>query len=73
MDVKSGVDSDSGRSPSDDEKAIGQRHVSHDEDLGPDPDEQLTPEERAEIVRTLLFSTFPKSRIVTAFYGKNSS
>lgn len=48
------ADSDSGRSPSDDEKAIGHGHISHgDHDLPPDPDEHLSAEE-ALIVRQLI-------------------
>ena len=43
------ADTDSGRSPSDDEKAIG--HVAYkDHELPPDPDAHLSPEEKAAIV-----------------------
>jgi hypothetical protein len=49
-----GADSDSGRSPSDDEKAIGHGHIAHPHaDLPPDPDEHLSPEEKAKIVSSL--------------------
>jgi hypothetical protein len=52
------IDSDSGRSPSDDEKAIGHGHFSNADghDLPPDPDEHLSPEERAKIVSYLVTS-----------------
>ena len=48
------VDSDSGRSPSDDEKNLGVKpgefeSLGHGE-LPPDPDVHLSPEERAAIV-----------------------
>lgn len=50
------TDSDSGRSPSDDEKVIGHGHVSntHRGELPPDPDEHLSPEEKAKIVSQLI-------------------
>jgi hypothetical protein len=54
---RAAADSDSGRSPSDDEKAIGRDKISGIDELPPDPDEHLTPEEKAEIVsRSHLFS-----------------
>ena len=48
------VDSDSGHSPSDDEKRVGVKHgdfetLGHGQ-LPPDPDAHLSPEERAAIV-----------------------
>ena len=43
-------DSDSGRSPSDDEKKIGGSPA----DLPPDPDAGLSEEERAKIVRFII-------------------
>ena len=46
------VDSDSGRSPSDDEKRIGIVDERQPENLPPDPDEGLSDEERARIVRS---------------------
>ena len=54
------TDSDSGRSPSDDEKAIGHGHISnaHGEELPPDPDEHLSPEEKAKIVSELVFQSY---------------
>jgi hypothetical protein len=46
-----GPDSDSGRSPSDDEKVVGtSKHLGHGEELPPDPDAGLSAEERAKIV-----------------------
>jgi hypothetical protein len=47
---RAAADSDSGRSPSDDEKAIGRDKISRVDELPPDPDEHLTPEEKAEVV-----------------------
>ena len=49
------ADSDSGRSPSDDEKAIVRGRIPHTpgDDLPPDPDEHLSLEERAKIVSQL--------------------
>lgn len=48
------IDSDNGRSPSDDEKKLGVKqgeleYLGHGE-LPPDPDAHLSPEERAAIV-----------------------
>jgi hypothetical protein len=46
------ADSDSGRTPSDYEKAIAHHHLPQPDHLPPDPDEHLTAEERAIIVST---------------------
>ena len=50
------VDSDSGRSPSDDEKNLGAKQGGLESlgngELPPDPDAHLSPEERAAIVRS---------------------
>ncbi len=53
------TDSDSGRSPSDDEKAIGHGHVHHAHrvEVSPDPDDHLSPEEKANIVSELVFQS----------------
>ncbi len=53
------IDSDSGHSPADDEKKLGMEHgeyetLGHDQ-LPPDPDAHLSPEERAAIDRKLLW------------------
>ena len=58
------TDSDSGRSPSDDEKAIGHVHMSnaHGDELPPDPDEHLSPEEKAKIVSQVVFQSYAYSQ-----------
>lgn len=62
-------DSDSGRTPSDHEKAIGYgKHLSHT-DLPPDPDEHLSPEEKAAIVSQPC-SPLPISSVYTRKFTK---
>lgn len=70
MDLKSrlkgggATDSDSGRSPSDDEKAIGHGHIyhAHGDEVPPDPDEHLSPEEKAKIVSEIIFQSYTYSQ-----------
>lgn len=64
------VDSDSGHSPSDDEKKAGvgqgDSEALEDGGLPPDPDAHLSPEERAAIVRSIFADPFhPMSNYVT--------
>lgn len=64
------IDSDSGRSPSGDEKTIGVEQgaleTRGDGELPPDPDAHLSPEERAAIVCSI-HDRPPKSFILQVF------
>ena len=55
MNLREKRNSDSGRSPSDDEKQVGDSGGAFQKpghsDLPPDPDANLSPEEKAKIVR----------------------
>jgi hypothetical protein len=64
------VDSDGERSPSDDEKAIGNTHKIQSDSLSLDPDDHLSAEEKARIVSARpIFPAFSTPRRCSYAFG----